>query len=362
MRKKAVYCIDCGREVLAIISEREETYAIKGDGPFSILAQVPVCPNCGTELFDEEIETKNQKKLYEQYRRKHGLLSPEEIKAIRRQYGLSQKSFSLLLGFEETAIHRYESGSVQDKVHDTVIRSAQDPKFVQELYRKNPKVVSPRERKLLEKKLELLLFLSRKPDSSGLSDLCRVRKVIAAILFFASNVPDLSREKLHFLLWYTDMLHQKEFGTTITGLRYEKHPLGPVPYCFDVFLRIARNEGIIEIREETEAIRNHNYFPVQGRLAAFIVGKQIESAFGDSRTTFRIRIYPEKNIDVSVFSPSELRVLRFVAQKLGNCKLIELMEKVKEERAFVETGDWRFISPYLARHLTLSLPPNEESS
>lgn len=357
--KKMVYCIDCDQEVLATITEKEEQYTVKGDGPFSIRARVPVCPRCGAELFDEEIETENQKKLYGQYRRKHGLLLPEEIKAIRERYGLTQKSFSRLLGFGEVTIHRYESGSIQDKAHDTVIRNAQNPRFIQELYQKNPQAVSARERKILEKKLETLLSENAQTDFWDRPDLSQVRKVTTTILFLAHAVSKLSREKLYFLLWYADMLHHKEFGTTITGLRYEKHSSGPVPYCFDVFLRSARSEGAIEIKEEVHSPWNYSSFPAQ-QFAAFIMQKPGESLLDDLQEISQTRIYPRKDADTSSLSPSELRVLRFVAQTLGHCRISELTQRIKREKAFLETKEQEFILFYLARDLTLSLPPDEK--
>ncbi|MCX7667742.1 MAG: type II toxin-antitoxin system MqsA family antitoxin, partial [Atribacterota bacterium] len=211
MRKKTIYCIDCGQEVSAIVIEQEERYTVKGDGPFTITAQVPICPRCKIELFDEEIEAENQKNLYEQYRRKHGLLLPEEIKAIREKYGLSQKSFSRLLGFGEVTIHRYESGSIQDKAHDMIIRKAESPAFMKECY----------------ERLEILLQEKEKADSWQNSSRSQIQKAIAVLLFLAHQVSNLSQKKAYCLMWYADMLHHKEFGTSITGLRYEKHLSGP---------------------------------------------------------------------------------------------------------------------------------------
>ena len=58
-------------------------------------------------------------------------LTPEEIKSIRSMYGLSQRSFALLLGLGEATIARYETGATEpSKANAKLIRAAADPKFM----------------------------------------------------------------------------------------------------------------------------------------------------------------------------------------------------------------------------------------
>lgn len=351
MREKVIYCIDCDQEVLARITEQEERYTVKGDGPFSIRAQVPVCPRCGAELFDEEIETENQRKLYGQYRRKHGLLLPEEIRAIREKYGLSQKSFSRLLGFGEITIHRYESGSIQDKAHDTIIRNAENPAFMKECYERNPQAVSRGEKKAFEEALKR--FLEEEPQTP---DLSRIRKAVAVVLFFAHRIPKLSLKKAYALLWYADMLHYKEFGTSITDLRYEKRLSGPVPENADFLFRMARTQGAIRVEEEPHPFLAYSQ---PQTMAAFLTRETIEDVLEGFSEPFRTRIYPQKEVDMSCFSPSELRVLQFLVRELGECRAGALTERIRQEKAFRETENLTFIPYHLACSLTLHLPREE---
>lgn len=60
------------------------------------------------------------------YRKKHGLLTSNEIAGIRKKYGLSQSELSKLLGWDENEIARYEEKSVQDKEHDKILRQFRD--------------------------------------------------------------------------------------------------------------------------------------------------------------------------------------------------------------------------------------------
>lgn len=59
-------------------------------------------------------------------------ITPQEIKAIRQQYGLSQRSFALLLGIGPASIVRYEQGSKPSKANANLIRAARHPQFMLE--------------------------------------------------------------------------------------------------------------------------------------------------------------------------------------------------------------------------------------
>ncbi len=61
--------------------------------------QVLICSNCGNELYDEELDSQTLLKVYNEYRKKYKLLLPDEIKNIRKTYGLSQRSFAKLLNW-----------------------------------------------------------------------------------------------------------------------------------------------------------------------------------------------------------------------------------------------------------------------
>lgn len=119
---KKMYCVECDKEVITKIIEKEETANIKGL-EITCKIKVRVCPECGEELLDPDLEDENLDLFYNEYRKQKKLLSPEEIKAIRLKYNLSQTSFARLLGFGEKTIARYENGSIQDTAHDNLIRS-----------------------------------------------------------------------------------------------------------------------------------------------------------------------------------------------------------------------------------------------
>lgn len=59
-------------------------------------------------------------------------ITAEDIKEIRGQYGLSQKSFALLLGIGPASMVRYEQGITPSKANANLIRAARNPQFMQE--------------------------------------------------------------------------------------------------------------------------------------------------------------------------------------------------------------------------------------
>src|ERR1017187_702469 len=65
------------------------------------------------------------------YREKHGLLTSALIKFIRNKRGQNQAEFAAFLGVGAASVKRWESGLVQEKGYDQLIRM----KFAKELNR-----------------------------------------------------------------------------------------------------------------------------------------------------------------------------------------------------------------------------------
>lgn len=59
-------------------------------------------------------------------------ITAQEIKEIRAMYGLTQRSFALLLGIGPASMVRYEQGSQPSKANANLIRAARHPSFMRE--------------------------------------------------------------------------------------------------------------------------------------------------------------------------------------------------------------------------------------
>ena len=151
-----IYCEKCDDFVEYEVKNKEETYKVKGE-EIQIKAKVAFCKECGKELFHEELDKENQHKVFDIYRKKHNLLSPEEIKKIRVKYGLNQREMSQLLGWGEITYHRYENGAVPDSAHNNQLLLIQEPKNVKELLKKGKtKLDTDKKEELIDKINELL--------------------------------------------------------------------------------------------------------------------------------------------------------------------------------------------------------------
>lgn len=78
-------------------------------------------------------------------------LTPEDIKAIRSHYGLSQKSFAKLLGLGEASIARYEKGQEPSKANANLIRAAKLPRFMLDCLHRDGESLQEKERNQVEK-------------------------------------------------------------------------------------------------------------------------------------------------------------------------------------------------------------------
>ena len=115
------YCCECQSLCNTTIIDKKQTLTIKGR-EITLMAPVRECTTCGEEILDEEMDMATLRRFYNEYRKLENLLLPDEIRAIRQKYNLSQSSFAKLLGFGEKTITRYENGAIQDVCHDNMIR------------------------------------------------------------------------------------------------------------------------------------------------------------------------------------------------------------------------------------------------
>ena len=138
------YCPICDAEREVQLEQQQETYPVKGEDT-TIMATVCKCTVCGEEIMSIEFDDDNLRKAYLQYRLRHRLLTPDQIKKIREQYGVSQITFARILGVGDKTIARYENGSLQDEAINNLIMLAENPQNFLELLEKNAEKISQEE-------------------------------------------------------------------------------------------------------------------------------------------------------------------------------------------------------------------------
>ena len=86
-----------------------------------------ICPKCGETV----LRFQDAKRLHEDaiaiYRKKHGLLSADQIRAIRERFNLTQADLARLLRLGANTVSRWESGrNVQTAAMDMLLRLIRD--------------------------------------------------------------------------------------------------------------------------------------------------------------------------------------------------------------------------------------------
>jgi len=127
LRTERKFCLSCMETHNIQIVEAETMNIFKGIEVHYTTKHF-FCDRTEEFFSDEELIAANDRALKDAYRKAKGLLTSEEIIAIRRKYGITQRDLCLLLGWGEKTITRYESHQVQDFAHDSILRKlADDP-------------------------------------------------------------------------------------------------------------------------------------------------------------------------------------------------------------------------------------------
>ena len=69
-------------------------------------------------------------------------LTAQDIKRIRRKYGLTQQGFARLLGLGEASVVRYENGQTPSKANANLIRAADNPAFMRDCFERDGDLLS----------------------------------------------------------------------------------------------------------------------------------------------------------------------------------------------------------------------------
>lgn len=254
MKSEKRLCVCCmeEHEVKTVLVQEHASFK---NEQISYEAMYLYCDQAEELYADEEMLKNNDIALKDAYRKKHGLLTSGEIRAIREKYGISQSDLSVLLGWGGKTITRYESHQVQDKAHDTILKKLnRDPEWFlsllqeakgnlsEEVYHKyfdTATLLFENEqdgylRKTIEAKYARFHENKMFHGNTTLS----LDKVVDVIRYFAasSKVTSLYKVKLMKLLWYSDALSYKIRGRAITGLIYQALPMGAVPIGHDFII------------------------------------------------------------------------------------------------------------------------------
>lgn len=333
--KRLCPCCMEEHEVKTVLVEETATFK---NSKVDYEASYLFCENA-EELYMEESQIQeNDIRLKNAYRRKQGLLTSEEIVAIRLKYGITQSDLCVLLGWGAKTITRYESHQVQDRAHDTILRKiGQDPEWFLVLLADAKEHLSDAAYKkyfeaatrLYEKNKDIYLKKAIEADYAGYAGNkmlygnteLSLDKVVDVIRYFAasSKIRKLYKVKLMKLLWYADALSYKRRGFAMTGLVYQALPMGAVP---------VGHNAIIDLKdvpcEEVDMGEGNGYY--------FSLSEP---------TTYK------------TLTEDDVKILDAVIEKLGSMSKTEIVAFMHKEEAYEKTTFKDIISFEYAKHLQI---------
>lgn len=330
------YCDVCDKEVDYKIIKKKETYNVLGEA-IEVTADVLVCAECGEELFSDELDNQTLLNAYNEYRIRHKLMKADEIREVRERYGLSQRSFARLLNWSDKTIRRYENGSIQDKVHNSLLMFLKEPENMRTYLRENEITLNEKElaklndivdrlisngEKTSEKQSFKLMF-SNEPTIENGFKVFDYDKLCAMVLFFANKSNNLLKTKLLKLINYSDMLFYKENGISISGNKYVHLPYGPVMQNHDLLFYAMEVDHIAHIDID------------------FNMGYEMH------------HVVPEQEYTEGVLSEDELDILNKVYEKFKNFGSADISDYSHKEKGYMETVQGEIISYSFAQEIDL---------
>lgn len=92
------------------------------------------CDRCGYQAILNSQSSDFTRAVSDAYRREHGLLVGDEIRDLRTRLGMNQVEFADYLGVGSASVKRWESGQIQDKAMDNLIRLKAQPEQARHNY------------------------------------------------------------------------------------------------------------------------------------------------------------------------------------------------------------------------------------
>ena len=333
------YCPYCKKEVDYKIEKRDikEFRGIE----INTYENVAICKECHEDLYVNEIEEKNNERIYELYRAKANIIKPQDIVDLRKKYDISQRELTAILGFGKMTINRYERGGIPTKSQSDYIRLLidNDNKFIEkvkEAYQNGnindktyEKIVSEELNTSIDKeqiqdniRRYLRYALNRKPNIYNGYKSLDIEKVENIISYIASKVKNLTITSLNKYLWFIDILSFNQRSVSITGLTYQNQKFGPT---------------IIDKKYDEISLLDDKY-----------IREDIETENGNTT-----KIISNGNYDLEKISDTEKEIIDTIIKILKNKTVTDISELSHREEGWKKTKRLEKISFEYAMNLNI---------
>lgn len=301
---------------------KEETVSFRGE-EFRVHTRYYVCVDTGEEFTDSRQDSSTFNDLYAQYRVKHGIPFPGEIKAIRERYGLNYAQIGKLLGFGVNQWAKYENGQMPSESNGRLIAALRKKSTTLTLLEEIRDIFEPSE----YSKIRALIWSSSDKDPSLSKDSIFYRGTARTIengygAFCSEKVEEMVKffcgegsypTKVNKQMFYADFLHYKHYGISISGLRYQAIHYGPVPVHYDT------------IYDNIEGLEKESILKNGGEVSV---------------------LHAVVPANLEVFNSTELDTLEMVRNKLSSLSTREIVELSHREEGWISAYPTKSVIPY----------------
>lgn len=331
------FCPNCEEDREYRIMSQMETLPVRGEA-LEITADICRCDVCGEDIFDKEHDSVNLERAYALYRTRHGLLAPDDIRAIRERYGLSQRGMSRLLGWGEITLHRYESGALPDRVHNDLLTMVATADGMRTYLDQHSMRIPTEEARAVRDALASAPPSLRVGKFSQMFEVAQqewgltidtgyrrfnMERLKHMVLFLTEG--GVWTTKLNKLLWYSDFLTYRRTTCSLSGLAYQRYTHGPMPFYAHSMLDALSYNDVIQLEDVA-------------------LSEGVEGT----------RIYPRQSPDLRrVFTEGEIHVLHNVREFFQDYTSRRISDYARHEKAWLDVPQSNVIPYVYARELSL---------
>lgn len=298
---------------------------------FNICRHYYICVDTQQEFSNSTLDELNIQQVYNQYRTRHHIPFPQEVRHIREQYGLSATKMAEVLDFGINSYRQYEQGEMPSLANSKLIRLAKNPANFKGFLEEKEHLFSSTAFKKAIMKINELLGIGKNEvepiveyiwnhhmEPNEYTGFVRpnFEKVAHFIIYFAKYANPL-KTRMNKLMFYCDFLNFKRSGFSISGCNYRAIQMGPVPSHFRELFGILESKDYINIEDQ---IFDHG-------------------GIGE-------RFFPKKEFDKTLFSESELACMRYIVGIFEETRTKQIIALSHEEKAWIANQEKRDLINY----------------
>ena len=292
---------------------------------YTVHVRYYVCQDTGEQFTTEEQDEQLCNELYNQYRVRHGIPFPDEIRKTRERYGLSCAQITEIVGFGQNQWRQYENGCVPSESNGRIIAAIKSREcmlsmleacrnqFDENTYSKiKEKVLNSSDEKFADINSFYFYGNTQRGAGNGYSEM-NPDKLQAMVRLIVSMEKDgVSKTKLNKEMFYADFYSYRKYGRSISGLAYRALQYGPVP-------------------EHYETVYDH----VEG------IDKRIVA-----NEDFEYELLYCASPDTSALSKEDIEAINNVMNVLVGMNRSEVVELSHNEYCWLNNKDYHAIIPY----------------